>query len=106
MARYTAGPWEAREDRTVAAAGTPLLRCYAGRNEEANARLVAAAPDLVDASVKAANALADFVSSDADSLTLEVASDLLARLDAVLSRIYGYPVPSLVFGSGTEAAPC
>lgn len=94
LRRHTPGPWEARADRTVAAGGTPLLRCYAGRNEVANARLAAAAPDLLDACVKAANALADFVSSDADFLTLELASELLTALDAASSKAFGYDSPN------------
>jgi hypothetical protein len=48
--KHTPGPWTDMSDRTVNdASGTPLLRCYAGRNEWANAQLVAAAPDLLAA---------------------------------------------------------
>lgn len=46
---FTDGPWIAQADRTVSAAGMPLLRCYAGRNEIANASLIAAAPDMFEA---------------------------------------------------------
>ncbi len=93
VGRHTAGPWEARDDRTVAAGGVPLLRFYAGRNEKANARLVSAAPELMGVFVKVANALADYVSSDADSLTLELASSLLAEMDSITARVYGYDQP-------------
>lgn len=46
---HTAGPFEYRSDRTIAAAGQPLARCYADRNAEANGPLFAAAPDLLRA---------------------------------------------------------
>ncbi|OYW47629.1 MAG: hypothetical protein B7Z36_02360 [Novosphingobium sp. 12-63-9] len=46
--KHTPGPWVARDDRTIAANGVPLLRCYAGRNEKANARVIAAAPELLE----------------------------------------------------------
>ena len=50
---HTPGPWNACHDRTVASSGVPLLRLYAGRNERANANLVAAAPELLEALEKA-----------------------------------------------------
>jgi hypothetical protein len=40
--KATPGPWDARKDRTVAADGVPLFRCYADRNETANAALIVA----------------------------------------------------------------
>lgn len=47
--KHTPGPYEHRADRTVAANGTPLARCYAGRNAAANGQLFAAAPELLEA---------------------------------------------------------
>jgi hypothetical protein len=52
--QFTPGPWEAhrhtggQKGLTVEASGLPLLKMYSGRNEEANARLIAAAPELFD----------------------------------------------------------
>jgi hypothetical protein len=52
-AGHTSGPWEAVRFGKVLVvqtdAGLPLLRMYAGRNEEANARLIAAAPRMLEA---------------------------------------------------------
>ncbi len=51
---HTSGPWIAERTGTrktliIKASGTPILRMYAGRNEDADARLIAAAPKLLDA---------------------------------------------------------
>lgn len=45
--KWTPGPYEYRGDRTIAAAGVPLARCYADRNAENNGPLFAAAPEMV-----------------------------------------------------------
>jgi hypothetical protein len=44
--KHTAGPYEYCADRTIAADGVPLARCYADRNAAANGPLFAAAPEL------------------------------------------------------------
>lgn len=49
QAMHTPGPYGYRPDRTIAAAGAPLARCYADRNEAANGQLFAAAPELLAA---------------------------------------------------------
>ena len=81
QATHTPGPWEARSDRTVAAEGLPLLRCYAGRNEEANARLIAAAPELLAAGC---NLCAVYDDCDADAM-----DSAIAAMHAVISKAKG-----------------
>lgn len=93
MTQHTQGPWEARSDRTVAAAGVPLLRCYVGRNEEANARLVAAAPGTLAAAREARDFLRAYFGpvssddpagwSDADARTVH------NQLDAAIAQATG-----------------
>lgn len=47
--KHTPGPYEYRSDRTIAANGVPVARCYAGRNEVANGSLFAASSELLAA---------------------------------------------------------
>lgn len=49
-AGYSPAPFSYQPDRTIHdAEGTPLARCYADRNGEANGPLFAAAPELLEA---------------------------------------------------------
>lgn len=85
---HTAGPWQSREDRTVAANGVPLLRCYTGRNAEANARLIAAAPELLAAGEAILNyARLDEILSDKSRHDDSVFGIRLADLRAIRAAI-------------------
>lgn len=78
MARHTAGPWHFRPDRTIAAAGVPLMRCYADRNEVGNGPLAAAAPELLES----LRAVLEVVGNAGNPFAeVWVARDLLARLE-------------------------
>ena len=73
-ATVTPGLWIARRDRTIAAGGVPLLRAYAGRNEDDNIRLIVQAPTLA--------------TELADALEREAAKDAeIARLRAANARL-------------------
>lgn len=49
MSKHTQGPWTAKGPDIVASDGTRIASCGITRNYADNAKLIAAAPDLLDA---------------------------------------------------------
>lgn len=88
-AAFTPGPWKADSRLHVRAAGDQVIaRCYATLGkyelEEPNARLIAAAPELLDA-------LQPFVAhnSDAETITIIVRTADVKRARAAIAKATG-----------------
>ena len=86
-ARHTPGPYEYRADRTIAASGVPLARCYANRNESGNGPLFAAAPELLEALEYAVRQLADGDNPELDEYGDEI--DPFERARAAIAKAEG-----------------
>lgn len=86
--QFTPGPWSpvryeiGQKALTVEASGLPLLKMYSGRNEEANARLIAAAPDLYGSALVALDYLDTPASAHSEAqkeLIIQSLRDALAK---------------------------
>lgn len=80
MTQHTTGPWTAKGPDISAADGTRIATCGITRNYAANARLLAAAPELLDLLMEVRNKL---LGND-PSIT-----SLRERTDELLGRVQG-----------------
>lgn len=100
-AQHTPGPWEVAKgcDQYVAAGGFWVASTMGVRGEEgaANARLIAAAPDLLEALLTKRDYVADAASGaltypdSGEGFKLMAAEDL-ARIDAIVAKARGETV--------------
>jgi hypothetical protein len=92
--KYTPRLWEYNWNATrwvIDSAPAHAIACTAGYEpeNEANARLIAAAPELVEALRDAANRIDDMIECDAPGLAWSEARKSAARSRALLARIEG-----------------
>jgi len=90
---FTPGPWEIRGKKTIRASNGIYVATLSHWNAEANARLIAAAPEMHDA-LEGADVDLDLllmaIKAGDPPRELEIrASDIKRRLSAALSRVKG-----------------
>ena len=90
MTEHTPGPWVVNETRGHAffIDAPDHNICYVGRIAEADARLIAAAPDLLEACEKALEAAANLPSCDSQ-LDRQTLDDLYDQLAHVINKATG-----------------
>ena len=92
MSKHTKGPWEARADWIVGFNGTlhiaTIPRAFDGDYSEANALLIAAAPDLL-AACKAVMNNANHIDCDAEKKRYIIGQKEFELIDAALAKAEG-----------------
>lgn len=93
MAKHTPGPWAVEIALLVAhrlpdGTAQRVCECTMGKEAEANARLIAAAPDLLDACREAAGVFHSLVSEEVWYASSQPA-ELLRKLEAAVKKAEG-----------------